>query len=390
MAFPDESSAVSALRVQDTVLVFFLALLVNAAFAGVNPEAGPPPPPDGGEAADRRPINSIGLRRTHPPDPEEEPTSSLLLRLPIVDDAELNLRHYAINGGGGGPGGHILVVDGKEESNYPGRGVGLRAAVEAQYNREEEEDTVERRRRRRRNTKEGGRINNVRNFFHDKSLPSVPANRATTKDNTNGNHHVLARPPYLWETTTLAPSDWIRGNRQKTSSGVNEKRLSTRSVDKAMKAGIAEDGHSYDGDFDNNIPGLSSSEEELLLSESGLLMPDQTKAVTLETMATGLDVGEEELEVLVVTEPNEPGSGGSKDRADIVTKLLRTVESQALQGANCTPGTDMNLGHKVRAYLKGLVYAILNCLPSFFRLSTDSPRSASRWPQTSPSTGPTG
>ena len=32
---------------------------------------------------------------------------------------------------------------------------------------------------------------------------------------------------------------------------------------------------------------------------------------------------------------------------DIVTKLLRIVESQAAQGANCTPGTDLNLGDKV-------------------------------------------
>lgn len=36
-----------------------------------------------------------------------------------------------------------------------------------------------------------------------------------------------------------------------------------------------------------------------------------------------------------------------RPRLDIVTQLLRTVETQALQGANCTPGTDLNLGDRV-------------------------------------------
>jgi hypothetical protein len=41
------------------------------------------------------------------------------------------------------------------------------------------------------------------------------------------------------------------------------------------------------------------------------------------------------------------GEGEDDDRMSIVTRLLRTVESQAQQGSNCTPGTDLNLGVKV-------------------------------------------
>ena len=36
-----------------------------------------------------------------------------------------------------------------------------------------------------------------------------------------------------------------------------------------------------------------------------------------------------------------------KNRMEVVSKLLKIVESQALQGADCVPGSDLNLGEKV-------------------------------------------
>ena len=55
-----------------------------------------------------------------------------------------------------------------------------------------------------------------------------------------------------------------------------------------------------------------------------------------------------------VVDPDDPdgkdGRRGGKlhrPRIDIVSKLLRIVETQALQGANCQPGTDLNLGDRV-------------------------------------------
>jgi hypothetical protein len=37
----------------------------------------------------------------------------------------------------------------------------------------------------------------------------------------------------------------------------------------------------------------------------------------------------------------------NRPRIDIVSKLLRIVEMQALQGSNCQPGTGINLGDRV-------------------------------------------
>ena len=51
-------------------------------------------------------------------------------------------------------------------------------------------------------------------------------------------------------------------------------------------------------------------------------------------------------------------------RMDIVSKLLSIVETQALMGENCNPGSDLNLGEKVvnRYAQVSLYFQILVCL----------------------------
>eukprot|EP00095_Tigriopus_kingsejongensis_P002452 snap_masked-scaffold380_size190731-processed-gene-0.14 protein:Tk02452 transcript:snap_masked-scaffold380_size190731-processed-gene-0.14-mRNA-1 annotation:"PREDICTED: uncharacterized protein LOC103506221" len=105
----------------------------------------------------------------------------------------------------------------------------------------------------------------------------------------------------------------------------------------------------------NHIPGFSSSEEKLLdynydssSSLEGLLVAEAGEYEDEEE-------GDDDDEVNLANEETDLGEEAegakrqrkSRPRLDIVTKLLRIVESQALQGANCTPGTDLNLGDKV-------------------------------------------
>ena len=47
------------------------------------------------------------------------------------------------------------------------------------------------------------------------------------------------------------------------------------------------------------------------------------------------------------TNDNPTNKSKNKDRMQIVSELLRIVETQALQGENCEPGTDLDLGDKV-------------------------------------------
>lgn len=123
----------------------------------------------------------------------------------------------------------------------------------------------------------------------------------------------------------------------------------------------------------SNIPGLSSSEEEKLLEYSS-----QTAFVTTKT-TTSKAKEEEEMEISTVAadeddllfeedhteeslqidlESDDLMGGDAEDgstnkpwrhhpRIDIVSKLLTIVETQALQGSDCKPGTDLNLGEKV-------------------------------------------
>ena len=103
----------------------------------------------------------------------------------------------------------------------------------------------------------------------------------------------------------------------------------------------------------NHLPETFSSSEEKLLED---LEVSTVLSVTSEATALG-DYDDNEP---VITEPpadddaDDAMGGGSNNKKvsqqksrDIVTKLLRIVESQALQGANCTPGTSLNLGDKV-------------------------------------------
>ena len=62
------------------------------------------------------------------------------------------------------------------------------------------------------------------------------------------------------------------------------------------------------------------------------------------------ETSEADLEDLDENESSKSGRKAPRrhhPRIDIVSKLLRIVETQALQGANCNPGTDLNLGEKV-------------------------------------------
>lgn len=117
----------------------------------------------------------------------------------------------------------------------------------------------------------------------------------------------------------------------------------------------------------SNIPGLSSSEEEKLLeysSQTAFVTTQATEQTTSTTATTAADdqllfdeneQEEESLQIDLGTEEEyEVGEDESKDkpwrhnpRLEIVSKLLTIVESQATQGPECTPGTDLNLGEKV-------------------------------------------
>ncbi|TRY60951.1 hypothetical protein TCAL_16346, partial [Tigriopus californicus] len=96
----------------------------------------------------------------------------------------------------------------------------------------------------------------------------------------------------------------------------------------------------------NHIPGFSSSEEKLL--EYTYDSSSDLDNILVQDPSDYSDEAKEGTE----DDDNGRSRSGSKNRRhrprlDIVTKLLRIVESQALQGANCTPGTDLNLGDKV-------------------------------------------
>lgn len=103
----------------------------------------------------------------------------------------------------------------------------------------------------------------------------------------------------------------------------------------------------------NHIPGFSSSEEKLLEEydyyEStsiwqGLLDQDDDE---FDTETDEEEEKEEEDRRRNGTTSKKSTTGVQRHQFDIVTKLLRIVESQAMQGSNCTPGTDLNLGDKV-------------------------------------------
>ena len=57
--------------------------------------------------------------------------------------------------------------------------------------------------------------------------------------------------------------------------------------------------------------------------------------------------GEEDSELELEDSSKKKAPRRHHPRVDIVSKLLSIVETQALMGENCSPGTDLNLGEKV-------------------------------------------
>ena len=87
---------------------------------------------------------------------------------------------------------------------------------------------------------------------------------------------------------------------------------------------------------------LHLKEETSLMSPSSSVVTDSPPSALA---SSDNEVGGEEEEE---TTPDPLGGDGDDGEAEErVTKLLRQVESQAMQGANCTPGTALSLGDKV-------------------------------------------
>ena len=72
--------------------------------------------------------------------------------------------------------------------------------------------------------------------------------------------------------------------------------------------------------------------------------------------------GEIDSELQFDDQGNKKAPRRHHPRMDIVSKLLSIVETQALMGENCNPGSDLNLGEKVvnRYAQVSLYFQILN------------------------------
>ena len=96
---------------------------------------------------------------------------------------------------------------------------------------------------------------------------------------------------------------------------------------------------------------LSDSISSSTMSSS---FTDETLLFDTEEINTNLEDQDDKYESITAgindfeeDSSNKPNIRRHHPRIDIVSKLLRIVETQALQGANCNPGTDLNLGEKV-------------------------------------------
>ena len=108
----------------------------------------------------------------------------------------------------------------------------------------------------------------------------------------------------------------------------------------------------------SNIPGLSSSEEKFLdyanyQSETSTAS-DVLEAIDFTDVRTDRYESITDMGIFEDTGMDLEGDQGKKKaprkhhpRIDIVSELLKIVETQALMGENCSPGTDLNLGEKV-------------------------------------------
>lgn len=252
---------------------------------------------------------------------------------------------------------------------------------------------VGRKRRRRRGKRKRRRRRQLRDWDEEEEIQKRwRKTRSRNRRQVRHNRAILIQPdgdssssraaPYIPHLPLLAAREegrWSRSVPGANSYGTNKK-ISGAEVSRnsTEDPGI--------GGLNNHIPGFSSSEEKLLEYDNydytstveGLLdtgeaeeeEDDDNSPIILEP--TDEDIAQlemeeeeeeereddEEFETIEDTiEYEEPSSDleqamsgssrKSRPRLDIVTKLLRIVESQALQGANCTPGTDLNLGDKV-------------------------------------------
>ena len=112
----------------------------------------------------------------------------------------------------------------------------------------------------------------------------------------------------------------------------------------------------------SNIPGLSSSEEKFLEYAN---YPSETSTTTdhvldeldftdvrtdkYESITDGIGVFnmEDEEDMDLEDSGKKKAPRRHHPRIDIVSKILSIIETQALMGENCSPGTDINLGEKV-------------------------------------------
>ena len=71
--------------------------------------------------------------------------------------------------------------------------------------------------------------------------------------------------------------------------------------------------------------------------------------------------GEEDSELELEDSSKKKAPRRHHPRVDIVSKLLSIVETQALMGENCSPGTDLNLGEKVVNRYAQVRWVVIKC-----------------------------
>ena len=102
--------------------------------------------------------------------------------------------------------------------------------------------------------------------------------------------------------------------------------------------------------FQETSTNLNGIFEQRDISDSNNVIEESSEVTDkYESITSGISDLEIDTsdEISDETNDNPTNKSKNKDRMQIVSELLRIVETQALQGENCEPGTDLDLGDKV-------------------------------------------
>ena len=101
--------------------------------------------------------------------------------------------------------------------------------------------------------------------------------------------------------------------------------------------------------FQETSTNLNGIFEQGDISDSNVIEESSEVTDKYESITSGISDLEMDTSEGISDETNDNPTNKSKnkDRMQIVSELLRIVETQALQGENCEPGTDLDLGDKV-------------------------------------------